>query len=582
MASPSPGPPDTVAAGAPRAYRLRAVLFDFDGTLTEPDALDFPAAKRDLGCPPEQLLLEWVQSLPPGERRATALAGLEAFELAGARRSRPNRGAEALVRRLRDGGLKIGVLTRNGLAAVTTALTRFPDLRLEDFDVVVTRDHGAAPKPAPDGVLHAAQAMGVPPDELLVVGDFELDMQAGRAAGAVTAFLTNRDLEAAGDGGGASTAGAAELPAVETTGTGAGVVQCDVVVHGLDELDDVIWLGLPLPAGKLPGRLLAPFLDGVAGADPTVLVPAGIGEDVAALDVTAVDTLVAHGDPITLTGEQVGSHAVLVNLNDIAASGADPRWLLATVLLPEGTTPSKALAVLHDMAGAARDSGVSLVGGHTEVTAAVTMPLVSLTALGTVARGELRDKRDVQTGDHLILTKALAVEGTVLLADEAGDRLRTLGMDDAELAACRELRPLLSVVSEARIAAGFAGVRALHDVTEGGLATAVRELAQASGHGVHVRLDLVPVLPLTRRVCDLLGADPLGLIASGSLLLTSRPQQSAAVLAALAVAGIQATTIGEIGERGAGATAEAHGRPGVWPEFAVDEAARLLTGGPRS
>ena len=83
MASPSPGPPDTVAAGAPRAYRLRAVLFDFDGTLTEPDALDFPAAKRDLGCPPEQLLLEWVQSLPPGERRATALAGLEAFELAG-------------------------------------------------------------------------------------------------------------------------------------------------------------------------------------------------------------------------------------------------------------------------------------------------------------------------------------------------------------------------------------------------------------------------------------------------------------------------------------------------------------------
>ena len=94
------------------------------------------------------------------------------------------------------------MLTRNGLSAVERALRRFDSLALDDFAVVVTRDDGEiAPKPAPDGVLHAAAAMGVPAEETLVVGDFLLDMQAGRAAGAVTAYLRNHG--APGDNEGA-------------------------------------------------------------------------------------------------------------------------------------------------------------------------------------------------------------------------------------------------------------------------------------------------------------------------------------------------------------------------------------------
>ena len=546
---------------AARPFRLRAVLFDFDGTLTHPGALDFAAIKRAVGCPPDQFVLEWILALPPGETRDAATLALERFELEAADASAPNEGAEDLVRWLRGHGVAVGVLTRNGLSAVERALRRFTALTVDDFDVVVTRDdEHVAPKPAPDGVLHAAAAMGVAPEETLVVGDFLLDMRAGRAAGAVTAFLVNHGEP---DDGEAAAPEAAD---------------CDFVVGRLGELAEVVRLGLPLPPGKLPNDLLAGFLAGAAGDDPAVVVPPRVGEDVAALDLAGAELLVAHGDPITLGGEDVGRAAVLVNVNDIAAAGAEPRWLLATVLLPVGTTPSQALAQLRGLEAAVAAAEGTLVGGHTEVTDAVARPVVSLTALGTVPRAGLKDKRSARAGDRILLTKELAMEGAALLAGELGERLRALGMSAAELDACRALQERASILPEARIARGFAGVRAMHDVTEGGLAAALRELAAATGRGVLVHRDRIPVSAGTRRICDLLGADPLGLIASGSLLVCCDPEEAPALLAALAGAGIAAAEIGELTEDGAGVVALERDLPAPWPDFATDEAARLLAG----
>ena len=547
----------------PRPFRLRAVLFDFDGTLTCPGALDFPAIKREVGCPPGNLVLEWIEALPAGAQREHALAALERFELAAAAASAPNADAERVIRGLRARGLKIGVLTRNGLPAIRRALSRFRGLDADDFDVIVTRDDRIPIKPAPDGVRHAAAAMGVPPEQTLLVGDFVLDMQAGRAAGSLTAFLTNGDEgELAGHA-----AHERDLPEED---------DCDFVVHSLAELDDVVGLGLPLPHGKLPNELLAGYLRGLAAADPSVLVPAGIGEDVTALDIGDADTLVAHGDPITLSSRDLAEYVVLVNANDLAASGGVPRWLLTTVLLPAGTTASQALALLADLGEAAASSGITLVGGHTEVSDAVTRPVISATMLGTLRRADLRDKRKVLPGDQVILTKALAVEGTALLAEEFGERLRALGMSAHELDACRALLSRLSIVPEARLASGFAGVRAMHDVTEGGLATALRELTVACAHGIVVHHERVPVLPETRRLCELLEVDPLGLIASGSLLVCCRPDESEALLRALDDEGIAASVIGEVSERGAGVSALERGLPAPWPKFAADEAARIL------
>jgi hydrogenase expression/formation protein HypE len=581
----------------PHPFRLRAVLFDFDGTLTVPGALDFAAIKREVGCPQEALVLEWIEALPAGPRRDSAVAALARFELAGAAASTPNEGAEALINHLRAHGLKVGVLTRNGLAAVEHALAGFSHLSSGEFDVVLTRDDGVPPKPAPDGVLHAAGLMGVLPTETLVVGDYVLDVLAGRAAGAVTAYLTNAGRD--GDAPSEAAPGTADAAAVRgASGVEGGTPgasecpeggACDFVVHRLDELHEIVRLGLPLPAGKLPNDLLEQYLDGLAAADEAVLVAAGVGEDVAALDLAGVDTIVAHGDPITLASDEVGRFAVLVNANDIAASGAEPRWLLTTVLLPEGTTPSQALALLGELADAAAAQGITLIGGHTEVTDAVTRPVVAATTIGVARRSDLREKRAVRAGDRILLTKGLAVEGAALLARELGECLGARGMSDADLAACRDLLSQVSVVPEARIAAGFAGVRAMHDVTEGGLATALRELAVAAGRALVVHADRVPILPPAARLCALLGADPLGLIGSGSLLICCDPDQAEALLARLDGAGIAAADIGEFGgpsdepgdatgglSTAAAVTALRDGQPVPWPEFAVDEAARIL------
>ncbi len=311
----------------PRPFRLEAVLFDFDGTLTAPGRLDFAALKHEIGCPPDRYVLEWALELESEAGRERALAALERFELEGAERSRPNEGAEALVRTLLAQGLPLGVLTRNGLRAVDRALENFETVRARDFAAIVTRDDPVAPKPAPDGVLLACERMGVAPERTLLVGDYVLDAEAGRRAGTVTAFLTN--------GLGPDPSDVDESRQPDAPGH-------DFTIHRLEETAGIVGLGRALPEGKLPNTLLAWHLDSLPVDDPALLVSAGVGEDVAAINVAGDEVLVVHGDPITLTGEDLGRYAVRVNANDVATAGATARWFLATVLLPSGASAAEA------------------------------------------------------------------------------------------------------------------------------------------------------------------------------------------------------------------------------------------------
>jgi hydrogenase expression/formation protein HypE len=175
----------------PTAPRFPAVLFDFDGTLTHPDALDFPALRTALDCPPGTLILEFIDALPSEAERQAKRRILWDFERAAARASVPNEGAEDLVARLKRAGVVLGILTRNTRSSVLASLDNFRAVREGDFRVIVTRESGGRPKPHPDGVLVAARDLGVRPRDLLVVGDFVFDIAAGKAAGAATVLLTN-------------------------------------------------------------------------------------------------------------------------------------------------------------------------------------------------------------------------------------------------------------------------------------------------------------------------------------------------------------------------------------------------------
>jgi hydrogenase expression/formation protein HypE len=169
--------------------RIKGVLFDFDGTLTCPGALDFPAIKKVIGCPAEQPILEFLETQHT-PRQAELLSLLEAFEDQAAQASFPNQGAEKCLSDLKKRGLPIGILTRNRLSSVKKALKRFANLSMDDFAAVITRDV-SRPKPHPDGVIEGASRMGIDPSELLVVGDFRFDVMAGKSAGARTVLLTN-------------------------------------------------------------------------------------------------------------------------------------------------------------------------------------------------------------------------------------------------------------------------------------------------------------------------------------------------------------------------------------------------------
>ena len=232
------------------------------------------------------------------------------------------------------------------------------------------------------------------------------------------------------------------------------------------------------------------------------------------------------------------------------------------------------------MRDACSEAGITLCGGHTEITDAVKHAVVVGALVGTVARDGLIDKSAMREGDRVLLTKRLAVEGTALIARELGPRLLDLGMTAEEIERCRAFLSQVSILPEARVAAASGVVAGMHDVTEGGLATALEEFGLAGGHRIRAHLDRIPVFPETRRVCGLLGIDPLGLIGSGSLLIACRPGGAATLIAQLTAEGIEATDIGEVLEPAVPGEPIVEGMragaPAEWPRFAVDEVARLF------
>ncbi len=327
---------------------------------------------------------------------------------------------------------------------------------------------------------------------------------------------------------------------------------------------------LPIPAGKLPAALLRELLGSLPPLPPEVRLGPSIGEDACAIDVPA-GTLVVATDPITLTGAGVGRHAVVVNANDVAVMGVRPRWFLAAVLLPEGSGEPDVRELFASLRAGVEEAGVALVGGHTEVTSAVRQPVVVGQMLGLAADGRFVATGGARPGDAIVQAGPAPVEAAAVLAAEARDRLESV--DLATLArACGALRdPGISVV-EAALAAAALGATALHDPTEGGLATGLAELAQASGVRILVDPERVLWFGPGCAVCRALGADPWGALASGALLAAFPPDRAAGACEALARRGIPAHVIGSA-ETGGG-IALRDGSP--LPEFARDEVARAL------
>ena len=330
--------------------------------------------------------------------------------------------------------------------------------------------------------------------------------------------------------------------------------------------------------GKFPPSLLEKLFRKPGITDPQVLLGPGMGEDAAILDLG--DTLlVAKSDPITFATDRIGRYSVQVNANDVACTGGTPRWFLATLLVPERFTEEQGEELFSQVLEACNEINVALIGGHSEVTYGIDRPIVAGTMLGEVSRERLVRTGGAQEGDSIVVTKGIAIEGTALLAIERADKLREAGVSADTVALSAELLnvPGISIINDARIACDAAQIHSMHDITEGGLVTGLREVAAASGLGLAIEEGSVPLLEETKEVCRALDLDPLGLLASGSLIITLSPTTVPSLLAELEKNGIDGWEIGVMMAPEEGFVYIGREGEVELPQFSRDELARYFS-----
>lgn len=334
----------------------------------------------------------------------------------------------------------------------------------------------------------------------------------------------------------------------------------------------------PIPLGKLPPDLLARLLASAPLFDDRLLLGPGIGLDCAILSLDH-SCLVFKSEPITFATDQIGWYAVQVASNDIVTTAAQPRWMLATLLLPEGkTTTALVESIFDQLANACREQRISLIGGHTEVTYNLDRPILNVTLIGEVARDQLITPQGARPGDAILITKGVPIEAAAIAARELPHRLAS-SLSPAEIARAADMiyTPGISIARDAALARSVGKVTAMHDPTEGGLATALWELAEACGHTLEVNLADVIIPPLAARICAALRIDPLASISSGALLFTAAFEDAPQISRALTTEGIPCAVIGRV--KAGPARVVTLPRHQVLPRPDRDEIARLLEEG---
>ena len=302
---------------------------------------------------------------------------------------------------------------------------------------------------------------------------------------------------------------------------------------------------MEIKSGKLPAPLLQKLLSKIKHVDPRVILGPKLGEDAALIEF-GNKILAAKTDPITFATDLIGWYLVQVNTNDLAVVGATPRWMLVTLLLPEGTNEEQITSIFNDLTKAAESQNIVLIGGHTEVTSGLNRSIAVGTLLGELDSKDIIMTAGIKDGDAIILTKGIAIEGTSLLCREAETELLKLGVNPDIINTGKGMlfEPGISVRADAELARKTVKVNAMHDPTEGGIATGLQEMASASGLGLNIETSEIVIFEESKIVCDALELNPLGLISSGALLLATNSDNASKLISAFRDNNIVANIIG--------------------------------------
>lgn len=273
-----------------------------------------------------------------------------------------------------------------------------------------------------------------------------------------------------------------------------------------------------------------------------VLVGPGVGEDCSVIELKEDEVFVISTDPITGTTEDIGTLAVHITANDISSNGAQVIGIMLTILLPEGSRESELKALMKEIEGVCQSLNIEIMGGHTEITAAVNQPVITVTGVGKMPKAHMIKTAGVMPGEEVIMTKWAGLEGTAIIAREKEEELLTRYTKDF-IKNAKDFMKHISVVPEAVIGREM-GVKAMHDVTEGGIYGALWELAAASGVGLEINLKKIPIRQETIEFCEFFDLNPYQLISSGVMLMVS--DKANALVDTLEKKGIPAAVIGRV------------------------------------
>jgi hydrogenase maturation factor len=305
-----------------------------------------------------------------------------------------------------------------------------------------------------------------------------------------------------------------------------------------------------LKIGKLDIDILKRLLKKYTILDPRVVIGPKIGEDAAVIDLGGGSDhhWVVTSDPITFTTEEIGYYGVVVNMNDLATMGATPKWFLATLLFPENSDLGHIEKVFKQVHNACHRFKISFIGGHTEITPGINRMILSGHMIGEVKKDKLVTTSGARAGDLLLLVKGICIEGTSIIARERESELLARGIAPSLIQKAKRFifEPGIDVLQAARIACDTVSVHSMHDPTEGGLINGIVEMALASEKEIEVNLEKVLIYEESRILCQEYGLDPLGVIASGALLLTISPSDLSPLLKAFGEASIPIQVIGQV------------------------------------
>lgn len=305
-----------------------------------------------------------------------------------------------------------------------------------------------------------------------------------------------------------------------------------------------------LKTGKLDSRLLEEIVfKNIKYKRPEVITRPGIGEDCAVVDFGSYECVLST-DPITAAVGEIGKLAVHISCNDIASNGIEPLGIMLTVLLPEGTTEEQIELMMKQAGQASEELGVEIIGGHTEITPAVTKPVIVSTAIGRGAKWSSQQAENMKPGDYILMTKQAGLEGTGIIAGDFKDTLSGY-LTEEEFREAAAMLEQVSVVKEGVIA-GKIGTAGMHDITEGGVLGAVWEMCDIASTGAEVWIDKIPVAEVTKKICDRFDIDYLRLISSGSMMIMVRPELKEQMEKELQSEGVPVACIGRICEREVG------------------------------